>query len=68
MHDLRRWRVRDSKIFFDDRLFGREEENLPTVFAMEARADLELGQVRAREKALIEASEILDLDIPDLKE
>jgi hypothetical protein len=65
MDDLKRWRMRDGLITFDGRNYAREIEGLPTVFAMEARADLEPGQLKAREAALIEAAEIVGLDIPE---
>jgi hypothetical protein len=64
-----RWRVRDCEIFFDGRLYGREIENLPAIFAMEARTDLELGARPARAAAMIEAAEVtghkFDADNPD---
>jgi hypothetical protein len=57
------WRVRDGKIFFNGRLFAIEVPDLPAIFAMEARADLELGARRAREAAIIEMQELAPADI-----
>ena len=45
---MSRWRARDGEIYFEGRLFAREIENLPAIFATEAREALELGERRAR--------------------
>ena len=67
---MSRWRARNGEIYFEGRLFAREIENLPAIFATEAREALELGERRARAAAILEMSEQtgaeVDIDPEDL--